>query len=108
MTIKTTDGIFPIKQDASTLATLLNYVRRWDAIQLAAFERGVRFSKSFLIPFLLMEQKISLFEAIAAHSVEANAQIEQWGMVEDAHDVEEKNTKKWFAAMTAVNTALRI
>lgn len=108
VTIKTTNGIIPIKQDASVKQQLVDIVLRWDPIQLAAFERGVRFSKSFIIPFLMIEKKISLTKAIAAHSVEADSQVEQWGMVEDAHDVEEKNMKKWFAAIAAVNSALSI
>ncbi len=53
-----------------------------------AFEKACMRSKSFLIALALIESGISVEQAVRAARVEVLHQIEKWGEVEDAHDVE--------------------
>lgn len=51
---------------------------------MAAFERAVYASKSFMIGLALVQGRLSADDAAHAAQVEVRSQIEQWGEVEDS------------------------
>ncbi|KAF7723866.1 ATP synthase complex assembly protein atp12 [Apophysomyces ossiformis] len=86
--INTTTTIFAVTQPAKTRQKLKTVVEEMDALELAAFEKAVMSSKSFLIGLALVKKAITVEQAAQAAHVEMNAQIDRWGEVEDSHDVE--------------------
>lgn len=69
-----------------------------DPLALAAFERAVRTSKSFLVGLALVKGQIDAEVAAQASQVEVNAQIHRWGEVEDTHDVDKHDVRRQLAA----------
>lgn len=65
-----------------------------DNFQLAAFEKAVMQTKSFIIALALVKGRIGVEEAALAARVEVLHQIERWGEVDDAHDVDEEDIKR--------------
>ncbi|KAI8888193.1 ATP12-domain-containing protein [Backusella circina FSU 941] len=86
--INTTTDIFAKPQPEETKAKLRKVIEGLDAMGLAAFERAVMSSKSFLIGLALIHRAVSVEDAAKAAHVEMNAQMDRWGEVEDSHDVE--------------------
>lgn len=82
--INTTTGIFAVKQPQETRDALRKHVEEMDALQLAAFEKAVMSSKSFLIGLALVKGAWTVEQAAQAAHVEMNAQIDRWGEVEDS------------------------
>ncbi|ORZ16973.1 hypothetical protein BCR42DRAFT_413639 [Absidia repens] len=88
ITINTTTDIFATEQPQETKDKLRAVVEQMDHYELAAFERAVLTSKSFLIGLALVKHAISAEHAAQAAQVEMNSQMERWGEVEDSHDVD--------------------
>ncbi|KAG1151527.1 hypothetical protein G6F37_001074 [Rhizopus arrhizus] len=86
--INTTNNIFAISQPNETKEKLRTIIEQMDALELAAFEKAVMSSKSFLIGFALVKNGVSVENAARAAHVEMTHQMERWGEVEDSHDVE--------------------
>jgi ATP synthase F1 complex assembly factor 2 len=82
--INTTTDIFAVPQPEETKQKIRKVVEGLDAMELAAFERAVMSSKSFLIGLALIHRAVSVEEAAQAAHVEVNAQIDRWGEVEDS------------------------
>jgi ATP synthase F1 complex assembly factor 2 len=82
--LKVTDGIFQVEQPHRTKDTLRKLVDGMDALELAALERAVISSKSFLIGLALVKRGITVEQAAQATHVEVNSQIDRWGEVEDS------------------------
>ncbi|KAK4701594.1 hypothetical protein P7C70_g4635, partial [Phenoliferia sp. Uapishka_3] len=77
------EGILGNKQPADTVAKLAAVVGSYDQFKLAAFERAVLASKSYLIALALVEGHYSVDDAAKAAHVEVQSQINKWGEVED-------------------------
>ncbi|CAO3587563.1 unnamed protein product [Absidia cylindrospora] len=88
ITINTTTDIFATEQPQETKDKLRAVVEQMDHYELAAFERAVLTSKSFLIGLALVKHAVSVEHAAQAAQVEMNSQMERWGEVEDSHDVD--------------------
>lgn len=86
--INTTNDIFAITQPEETKETLRKVIEDMTPLELAAFEKAVMSSKSFLIGFALVNKGITVEQAAQAAHVEMNSQMDRWGEVEDSHDVE--------------------
>ncbi|KAI8337417.1 hypothetical protein BC941DRAFT_352360 [Chlamydoabsidia padenii] len=86
--INITTDIFAVQQPQETKDTMRAVVDQMDSYELAAFERAVLTSKSFLIGLALVKHAISVEHASQAAQVEMNSQMERWGEVEDSHDVD--------------------
>lgn len=82
--IKIYDGLLGTKQSTETMAILSAHVNKYDQFKLAAFERAVLASKSYLIGLALVEGFLSTDEAAKAAHVEVQSQIDKWGEVEDS------------------------
>ncbi|EGU12452.1 hypothetical protein RTG_01486 [Rhodotorula toruloides ATCC 204091] len=78
------EGILNTKQPDATILKLGSVVSDYDAYKLAAFERAVLASKSYLIALGLVEGFLSADEAAKAAHVEVQSQIDRWGEVEDS------------------------
>lgn len=82
--INTTNNIFAISQPNETKEKLRTIIEQMDALELAAFEKAVMSSKSFLIGFALVKNGVSVENAARAAHVEMTHQMERWGEVEDS------------------------
>ncbi|KAH8556965.1 hypothetical protein BGW37DRAFT_515863 [Umbelopsis sp. PMI_123] len=100
--LKVTDGIFQVKQPQETKETLRKMVENMDSLELAALERAVISSKSFLIGLALVKRGITVEQAAQAAHVEVNSQIDRWGEVEDSHDVEKEHIRQALGSVACV------
>ncbi|OAV96422.1 hypothetical protein PTTG_04010 [Puccinia triticina 1-1 BBBD Race 1] len=82
------DSILYCKQSPETHSKMRALVVRFDALKLAAFERAVHATKSFVIALALVEGRLTVEQASDASRVEVLSQISRWGEVEDTHDVD--------------------
>lgn len=87
------DSITFEKQSQNTHSILKNIVNKFDPLKLAAFERAVLSTKSFIISLALVEGQLSIDEASDASRVEVLSQIHRWGEVEDTHDVDHQEIR---------------
>jgi ATP synthase F1 complex assembly factor 2 len=69
-------------------------LEQMDSWELAAFERAVYATKSFVAALAFVKGRITAHEAAQAAHVEVSAQIEQWGEVEDTHDVDYQDIRR--------------
>ncbi|KAK0530318.1 ATP synthase mitochondrial F1 complex assembly factor 2 [Tilletia horrida] len=96
------DSLFGTAQSAATREALSRHIRSLDPLALAAFERAVLSSKSFLIGLGLLEGKLSVEQAARAAEVEVASQIERWGEVEDSHDVDYQDVRRMLGSVAVV------
>lgn len=96
--IATTESIVRIKQSQQAHDTFRALADGFDNIKLAAFEKAVLRSKSFMIALALVEGAISVSQAEAAARLEVMQQINRWGEVEDAHDIDQADMRKQLGA----------
>lgn len=75
--------LFGTKQPVEVTDKLAAVVAKYSGFQLAAFEKAVHTSKSFLISLALVEGRLTVEEAAQAAHVEVQSQIDRWGEVED-------------------------
>ncbi|GAA6004882.1 ATP synthase complex assembly protein ATP12 [Rhodotorula paludigena] len=87
------EGILNTKQPDATILKLGSVVSDFDHFKLAAFERAVLASKSYLIALGLVEGFLSVDQAALAAHVEVQSQIDRWGEVEDTHDVDHQDVR---------------
>ncbi|POY74317.1 hypothetical protein BMF94_2511 [Rhodotorula taiwanensis] len=87
------DSILNTRQPDATVLKLGSVVSDFDHFKLAAFERAVLASKSYLIALSLVEGYFSVDEAAKAAHVEVQSQIDRWGEVEDTHDVDHQDVR---------------
>lgn len=110
-TVKVFDDIFDVKQDEEVVRILGDYViNTYDGWDLAALERIVRSTKSFLIGLRLIEAvrqggkeeaAFGVHDAALAAEVEVQSQTERWGEVDDTHDVDFADIRKILGSATA-------
>lgn len=101
--IKIFDDIFDVQQDEEVVRILRAHVIGYNGWDLAALERIVRSTKSFLIGVRLVEairsgpEGEALFgvhDAALAAEVEVESQTQRWGEVDDTHDVDHADVRK--------------
>lgn len=59
-------------------------LEEFDAVELAAFEKAVLSSKSFIVALALVKRRITVDDAAKAARLEVLHQIDRWGEVEDS------------------------
>ncbi|EKC98874.1 hypothetical protein A1Q2_06845 [Trichosporon asahii var. asahii CBS 8904] len=94
ITLKEAEGFGVAEQTPETIAKFRNILEDMDPFQLAAMERAVYATKSFVIGLALVEGRITAHEAALASHVEVASQIERWGEVEDSHDVDYQDIRR--------------
>lgn len=104
------NSIIPMSQDEKTLETIRSWISALPPYELAGLERGILASKSLLVAVRLVVewsehfsglqetvQNVSRFgvdEAACASSLEVTHQTDQWGEVEDTHDVDREDLRR--------------
>lgn len=98
--LKHTTSIQSVRQDKATIDFFRSEILKLDPLAFAAFEKGVLSTKSFVIPYALMHNKdYPIVDAAVAARLEQLHQIERWGEVEDAHDVERERLQRDMAVI---------
>ncbi|TPX67546.1 hypothetical protein SpCBS45565_g03669 [Spizellomyces sp. 'palustris'] len=97
--IKTTNGILSIRQPEEVVAKLRSILEDFDLITLAAFEKAVLSSKSFIVALALVRRRITVENAAKAARLEVLHQIDRWGEVEDSHDVDREDLTRQLGAV---------
>ncbi|KGB77504.1 ATP synthase mitochondrial F1 complex assembly factor 2 [Cryptococcus deuterogattii R265] len=87
-------GFGAVKQTDDNVEKLKKVVEGMDGWELAAFERAVYATKSFVIALALCRGRLTAHEAAQASHVEVSSQIERWGEVEDTHDVDYQDIRR--------------
>jgi ATP synthase F1 complex assembly factor 2 len=104
------DSIMPTPQPQLTREVIRGWIAGLPAFELAALERGVLATKSLLIAARLLvtysshwqdlreqhssEDRFGIEEAAEAANLEVAHQTQQWGEVEDTHDVDHEDVRK--------------
>lgn len=96
--IARTAGLFPQAQEPAARTRLTHELMTLDAFDLAAFERAVMTSKSFVIALALQRRFINAEQAALAAEVEVATQVHSWGAVEDSHDVDHADLRRQLAS----------
>ncbi|ODN83018.1 hypothetical protein L202_01248 [Cryptococcus amylolentus CBS 6039] len=94
VTLALAEGFGGVSQSEETIGKLRKAVEEMDAWELAAFERAVYATKSFVISLALLRGHLTAHEAADASHVEVRSQIERWGEVEDTHDVDYQDIRR--------------
>lgn len=111
-------SIMPIPQPQMTQEVIKGWIHGLPPFELAALERGVLASKSFLVAArLLVEwslefshlhprggdaQRFGIAQAAEACSVEVTWQTNMWGEVEDTHDVDREDLARQLGSVVLV------
>ena len=96
------DSIVPIPQPQATREVIKSWVQGLPAFELAGLERGILATKSLLVATRMVaewgqmfaatrksgSERFGIEHATEAASLEVMHQTEQWGEVEDTHDVD--------------------
>ncbi|KDE04284.1 hypothetical protein MVLG_05312 [Microbotryum lychnidis-dioicae p1A1 Lamole] len=101
------EGILNTKQPDPTIVKLGGVVADYDEYKLAAFERAVLASKSYLIALGLVEGHLSVDEAAKCAHVEVQSQINRWGEVEDTHDVDHQDVRVRLGSAALLCSAMK-
>lgn len=103
------DSILPIPQPEMTTQVISGWISGLSAFDLAALERGILATKSLCIAARLLvewsqewrhvqnapgKDKFGIEEAREASTLELMYQTEQWGEVEDTHDVDKEDVRR--------------
>jgi len=89
-------------QPVEALRALEKAIEDYDPWKLAALERAVYTTKSFLIALALVEGRITAEQAAQAAQVEVLSQIERWGEVEDSHDVDHHDVRRQLGSVACL------
>ena len=103
------DSIIPSPQPEMTREVIRGWVSGLPAFELAALERAVLATKSLLVGTRLLvewspefklqdkgggEDRFGIEEAAEAATLEVSHQTQQWGEVEDSHDVDREDLRR--------------
>lgn len=104
------DSIVPARQPQLTQDVIRGWIAGLPAFELAALERGVLATKSLLVAARVLvaysthwqqlrqqepkSHRFGIEEAAEAATLEVAHQTQQWGEVEDTHDVEKEDLRK--------------
>ncbi|BEJ12860.1 hypothetical protein CspHIS471_0300340 [Cutaneotrichosporon sp. HIS471] len=102
VTLGQTTGFGLPEHSEGAAGELRKVLEGMDSWQLAAFERTVYATKSFVVALAFVEGRITAHEAALAAQVEVAAQIEQWGEVEDTHDVDYQDIRRSLGTVAAL------
>ena len=81
----------PLKHPPSTLERATEELENMSFWQLTVVQSLSQETKSLLLPLALLNEAVTVEEAINASRVEEEVQIENWGCVEGGHDMDRLN-----------------
>lgn len=87
-------GLLGGEHPEGTRETFQSHLEALQNFDLAAFERSVMLTKSFLVSIALVSGQLSVEQAASAAEVEVQSQINRWGSVEDSHDVDQAEMRR--------------
>ncbi|XP_064595279.1 ATP synthase mitochondrial F1 complex assembly factor 2-like [Liolophura sinensis] len=96
--ITTTTGFSPPQVSAETVAALRKYLLSFGDWAVHGFQSGVETLKSLIIMLALVDKEISVENAVKLARLEQEFQIDQWGNVEWAHDLDREEMKARLSA----------
>ena len=96
--IHTTEGL-SVAQPPASRAKMAELLPPMSVLDLAAFERSVMTSKSFLLSLALVNAHIDAEQAALAAEVEVASQASAWGAVDDSHDVDHAELRRQLASV---------
>ncbi|KAK6536566.1 ATP synthase complex assembly protein atp12 [Arthrobotrys megalospora] len=106
-------GILPSSQSDRTKEVLRDMISKFSAWDLVGLECAVILSKSLLVGLrLVMENKKTadirwdVEDAAKACNLETDYQVEQWGLVEDTHDVGHADLRRGLGAVVLLVSEL--
>lgn len=88
--------------DPAAYARVTARLEALNDFQLTAVHNLAQGCKSLVVPFALLDRKITVREALDAARVEDDHQITNWGLVEGAHDVDHENLLAQLAAASLI------
>eukprot|EP00803_Ostreobium_quekettii_P001527 evm.model.scf_2020EXC.3 EVM.evm.TU.scf_2020EXC.3 scf_2020EXC:20432-23766(+) len=91
--LELSDTIFGAQQSESTVDVFHQYLQGLDAWHLTAADAMASSCKSLIIGLALLNDRVSLLEAIEISRLEEEFQIGAWGLVEGGHDLDIAETK---------------
>ncbi|CAE6462478.1 unnamed protein product [Rhizoctonia solani] len=100
--IKIFDSLLGNTQPEETKKVLINEVSKLGQWEIAAFERAVLTTKSFIIALALVKGRIDVEQAAQAAHVEVVSQTQLWGEVEDTHDVDYQDIRRQLGSVACV------
>jgi len=83
---------------SSSLESLKSHCNSLDNYGIVALEAASTISRSVGIALALLDGHLSIGDALKCARVEEDLQIEEFGMVEGSHDIDEVNSKMILAA----------
>jgi ATP synthase F1 complex assembly factor 2 len=114
------DSIVPVPQPQATRDVIRSWVQGLPAFELAGLERGILATKSLLIATRMVaewsqeqqfagvrkagQERFGIEEATEAASLEVLHQTEQWGEVEDTHDVDNADIRRQLGTVVLLVT----
>ncbi|EPX74861.1 F1-ATPase chaperone Atp12 [Schizosaccharomyces octosporus yFS286] len=87
-------GLIACKQSAETHNKIQKWLSSLNAWQLAAFERCVASSKSFILSALLLQGELSTEEVVELTNLELCFQTNKWGTLEDVHEMDHHDLRQ--------------
>ncbi|KAJ1310163.1 hypothetical protein OPQ81_006907 [Rhizoctonia solani] len=96
------DSVLGNTQPKETKEVLMNEVSKLGQWEIAAFERAVLTTKSFIIALALVKGRINVEQAAQAAHVEVVSQTQRWGEVEDTHDVDYQDIRRQLGSVACV------
>ncbi|CEL52188.1 Protein atp12, mitochondrial OS=Schizosaccharomyces pombe (strain 972 / ATCC 24843) GN=atp12 PE=3 SV=2 [Rhizoctonia solani AG-1 IB] len=96
------DSLLGNSQPKEAKEALMKEVNKLGQWEVAAFERAVLTTKSFIIALALVKGRINVEQAAQAAHVEVVSQTERWGEVEDTHDVDHHDIRRQLGSVACV------
>nr|ABY62782.1 ATP synthase mitochondrial F1 complex assembly factor-like protein [Hydractinia symbiolongicarpus] len=89
--VNASSDLFGLYQPDHTISTMKNFLMKLNRWQLCGVQAAVDSIKSFILPLCVIKKHISIEEALYLSRLELEFQIEKWGNVEYAHDIDRYN-----------------
>lgn len=89
LALKTTTAIFGVDQSPETTEAIKSYMNGLDSWDLACLESLSAAARSVLIGVAQMHGIVTPESALKLARLEENYQMEEWGLVEGGHDIDE-------------------
>lgn len=100
------ETLIPQVQNSDTVSTVRDIVTSLDPLALTCLFKMTQSSKSAAISLCTLYGHLTVEQAVKAARTDENFQIEKFGLVEGAHDLDETNLYTTFtSAKTIVNLA---
>ncbi|KAJ3935231.1 MAG: hypothetical protein NXY57DRAFT_888369 [Lentinula lateritia] len=90
------------EESKKKLSLVIDDFNQWE---MAALERAIHATKSFVIALALVKRRLNVDQASDAAGVEVNSQIERWGEVEDTHDVDFHDIRRQLGSAASLLSA---